>query len=54
LSAKLLPTPEDKGCRAVSATDPCGYILGFEDGKDGEKAEIKSQLLGLKINRIKV
>jgi hypothetical protein len=31
LSAKLLPTFTDKGCRMVSATDPYGRILGSLD-----------------------
>jgi hypothetical protein len=31
LSAKLVPTLADKGCRVVSATDPHGRILGFLD-----------------------
>jgi hypothetical protein len=29
LSAKLVPTFEDRGCCIVSVTDPCGRILGF-------------------------
>jgi hypothetical protein len=29
LSAKLVPTFADRGYRVVSATDPCGRILGF-------------------------
>jgi hypothetical protein len=29
LSAKLVPTSVDRGCRLVSATDPYGRILGF-------------------------
>jgi hypothetical protein len=29
LSAKLVPTFADIGCRVVSATDPHGRILGF-------------------------
>jgi hypothetical protein len=29
LSAKLLPTCEDRGCHVVSVTDPYGRILGF-------------------------
>jgi hypothetical protein len=29
LSAKLVPTFSDRGCRVVSATDPHGRILGF-------------------------
>jgi hypothetical protein len=31
LSAKLVPTFGDRGCRVVSATDPYGHILGFLD-----------------------
>jgi hypothetical protein len=31
LSAKLVPTFTDRGCRVVSATDPHGRILGFLD-----------------------
>jgi hypothetical protein len=31
LSAKLVPTFADRGCRLVSATDPHGRILGFLD-----------------------
>jgi hypothetical protein len=31
LSAKLMPTFEDRGCRVVSVTDPCDRILGFLD-----------------------
>jgi hypothetical protein len=31
LSAKLVPTFEDGGCRVVSGTDPYGRILGFLD-----------------------
>jgi hypothetical protein len=31
LSAKLVPTFADRGCRVVSATDPYGRILGFLD-----------------------
>jgi hypothetical protein len=31
LSAKLVPTFADRGCRVVSATDPHGHILGFLD-----------------------
>jgi hypothetical protein len=31
LSAKLVATFADKGCRMVSATDPYGRILGFLD-----------------------
>jgi high-affinity nickel permease len=31
LSAKLLPTFADRGCRVVSATDPHSRILGFLD-----------------------
>jgi hypothetical protein len=31
LSAKLVPTFADKGCRVVSATDPYGCILSFLD-----------------------
>jgi hypothetical protein len=31
LSAKLVPTFADRGCRVVSATDPHGRILGFLD-----------------------
>jgi hypothetical protein len=31
LSAKLVPTFEDRGCRVVSATDPHDRILGFLD-----------------------
>jgi hypothetical protein len=31
LSAKLVPTFEDKGCRVVSATESHGRILGFLD-----------------------
>jgi hypothetical protein len=31
LSAKLVPTSGDRGCRVVSATDPHGRILGFLD-----------------------
>jgi hypothetical protein len=33
LSAKLVPTFADRGCRVVSATDPHGRILGFLDPK---------------------
>jgi hypothetical protein len=31
MSAKLVPTFADRGCRVVSATDPHGRILGFLD-----------------------
>jgi hypothetical protein len=31
LSAKLVPTFADRGCRMVSVTDPYGRILGFLD-----------------------
>jgi hypothetical protein len=31
LSAKLVPTFADRGCRVVSATDPYGRILGSLD-----------------------
>jgi hypothetical protein len=31
MSAKLVPTFADRGCRVVSATDPHGCILGFLD-----------------------
>jgi hypothetical protein len=31
LSAKLMPTFANRGCRVVSATDPHGRILGFLD-----------------------
>jgi hypothetical protein len=31
LSAKLVPTFEDRGCHVVSVTDPYGRILGFLD-----------------------
>jgi hypothetical protein len=31
LSAKLMPTFADRGCRVVRATDPYGRILGFLD-----------------------
>jgi hypothetical protein len=31
LSAKLLPTFPDRGCRVVSATDPHGRIIGYLD-----------------------
>jgi hypothetical protein len=31
LSAKRLPTCADRGCHAVSVTDPYGRILGFLD-----------------------
>jgi hypothetical protein len=31
LSAKLVATFADRGCRVVSATDHCGRILGFLD-----------------------
>jgi hypothetical protein len=31
LSAKWLPTFEDRGCHVVSVTDPYGRILGFLD-----------------------
>jgi hypothetical protein len=31
LSAKLVPTFADRGCRVVSATDPHGRILTFLD-----------------------
>jgi hypothetical protein len=31
LSAKLVPTFADRGCHAVSATDPYGRVLGFLD-----------------------
>jgi hypothetical protein len=29
MSAKLVPTFADRGCRMVSAADPHGYILDF-------------------------
>jgi YD repeat-containing protein len=29
LSAKLMPTFAEKGCRVVSVTDPYGRILGY-------------------------
>jgi hypothetical protein len=31
LSAKLVPTFTDRGCSVISATDPYGRILGFQD-----------------------
>jgi hypothetical protein len=31
LSAKLVPTYEDRGCHVVRVTDPYGRILGFLD-----------------------
>jgi hypothetical protein len=31
LSAKLVPTFSNRGCRMVSATDPHGRFLGFLD-----------------------
>jgi hypothetical protein len=31
LSETLVPTSADRGCRVVSAADPCGHILGFLD-----------------------
>jgi hypothetical protein len=31
MSAKLVPTFADRGCRVVSATDPHGRILSFLD-----------------------
>jgi hypothetical protein len=31
MSAKLVPTFADRGCRVVSATDPRGRVLGFLD-----------------------
>jgi hypothetical protein len=31
LSAKLVPTFEDRGCHVVSVTDPYGRILDFLD-----------------------
>jgi hypothetical protein len=31
MSAKLVPTLADRGCRVVSATNPHGRILGFLD-----------------------
>jgi hypothetical protein len=31
MSAKLVPTFADRGCRVVSTTDPHGRILGFLD-----------------------
>jgi hypothetical protein len=31
MSAKLLPTFADRGCRVVSTADPHGRILGFLD-----------------------
>jgi hypothetical protein len=31
LSAKLVPTSADRGCHAVSVTDPYDRILGFLD-----------------------
>jgi hypothetical protein len=31
LSAKLVPTSADRGCRVVSAADPNSRILGFLD-----------------------
>jgi hypothetical protein len=31
LSAKLVLTFADRGCRVVSVTDPYGHILGFLD-----------------------
>jgi hypothetical protein len=31
MSAKLVPTFSDRGCRVVSALDPHGRILGFLD-----------------------
>jgi hypothetical protein len=33
LSVKLVPSFEDRGCHVVSATDPCGRILGILDRK---------------------
>jgi hypothetical protein len=32
MSAKLVPTFADRGCRVVSATDPQGSILVFQTG----------------------
>jgi hypothetical protein len=31
MSAKLVTTLADRGCRVISATDPYGSILGFLD-----------------------
>jgi hypothetical protein len=42
LSAKLVPTFADKGCRVVSAADPYGRILDFRDWTTDRRASIIS------------
>jgi hypothetical protein len=52
LSAKLVPTFADRGCRVVSVTDPYGRILGFldripcmwESKNQNSKLKIKSEV----------
>jgi hypothetical protein len=43
MSAKLVPTFADRGCRVVSATDPHGFILGFLD-RFGKDCKVKLKL----------
>jgi hypothetical protein len=45
LSAKLVPTFADRGCRVVSVTDPYGRILGFLDRKYRVHNELKIPLI---------
>jgi hypothetical protein len=44
LSAKLVPTFADRGCRVVSATDPHGRIIGFLDRSRYFSIQVASQL----------
>jgi hypothetical protein len=44
LSAKLVPTFADRGCRMVSTTDPHGRILGFLDRSSYFSIQVAPQL----------
>jgi hypothetical protein len=45
MTAKLVPTSANRGCRVVSATDPHDRILGFLDRKYHSIAYLKAFLL---------
>jgi hypothetical protein len=44
MSAKLVPTFADRGCRVVSAADPHGRILGFLDRSRYFSIQVAPQL----------
>jgi hypothetical protein len=44
MSAKLVSTFADRGCRVVSATDPHGRILGFLDRSRYFSIQVAPQL----------